>query len=703
MKRVEERVLILAPRGRDAQVLYQLAVELGCEAKICADVTQLTAALNEGAGTALITEEALQGTHLKPLFDWLREQPAWSDFPFILLAARQLVPRTPSAQAIVHELGNVVVLERPIAAATIASAIDSALRARRRQYQTRNHLHERERAEERLQLALEAGRLGAWELDLTSWKLDASRVCKQNFGRDPAAEFTYEDLLASIHPDDRAQFLDTVRDAVAKGGTLKIEYRTVWPDGSHHWIQVRGQCIVGSQGEPRMIGVTLDVTESRQAETELRESREALKQLNETLESRIAERTKDLARANDRLTKEIAERERAQAALVQAQKMEAIGQLTNGIAHDFNNLLTAIVGNLDMIVRRSEDARSRRLASYALEAARRASRLTGQLLAFSRSQRLDLRPVCVDRLIEEMNDLVRRSIGPTIDIKLDLACGGTYAVADANQLELAILNLVINARDAMPDGGTLTIASTVREPDGVDLKPGSYVVISITDTGIGIPLHLQQKVFEPFFTTKPTGKGTGLGLSQVYGIAQQSGGTARLISTPGHGTTVELWLPLSTEATETTTSGDTVGAEQSIASGESILVIEDDHDVRRFICEYLNTLGFTVAEADNGQAGLEHLERSQPDLLIVDFAMPGMNGAEVASFVRQRYPLLPIIFVTGYADMDALERVSGTKFVLRKPFDANALSTIVRDALRLASSPAKAYSSATSEALHSHA
>ena len=569
---MEERVLILAPKGRDTQVMRQLLSELGHETLPCADVAQLTKAMDEGAGTALITEEALQDVSLRDLFDCLRNQPAWSDFPFVLLAARQVSPRTASAQAIVRELGNVVVLERPISAPTLASAVDSALRARRRQYQTRNHLMERERA----------------------------------------------------------------------------------------------------------------VTESRQAEAALRASRQALQQLNETLESRINERTQDLARANDRLIKEIAERERAQAALVQAQKMEAVGQLTNGIAHDFNNLLTAIVGNIDMIARRTEDARLKRLAGYAMEAAQRATRLTGQLLAFSRSQRLDLRAVPIDQLIEGMGDLMRRSIGPSIDIKLDLGSATTNAMADANQLELAILNLVINARDAMPDGGVLTITSAVREAEHSELREGSYVVLSITDTGCGIPQHLQQKVFEPFFTTKPTGKGTGLGLSQVYGITQQSGGTVRIMSTPGKGTSVELWLPIATSELEVTTHPAGVTTMPSSTRGEAILVIEDDFDVRRFIVECLINLGYRVLEAENGHSGLDKLQREPPDLLIVDFAMPGINGAEVATIARERLATLPIIFVTGYADMDAVERVIGPKHLLRKPFDVAALSDTVKEALRSA-------------------
>jgi PAS domain S-box-containing protein len=678
---VEERVLILAPRGRDAQVMQQLLGEFGCETLPCADVSALTKAIDEGAGTALITEESLQHVSLRALFEWLRKQPAWSDFPFVLLAARQISPRSASAQAIVRDLGNVVVLERPISAATIASAVDSALRARRRQYQTRNHLIERERAEERLRLALDAGQLGAWELDLSTWKLEASRMCKMNFGREADGEFTYGDLIGAVHPHDREHYNAAVRRSVEEGAPLDIEYRCIWPDGSSHWVQVRAQRVLGNVGEPRLIGVSVDITESREAEAALRASREALQQLNETLESRIAARTQDLARANDRLMKEIAERERAQAALVQAQKMEAVGQLTNGIAHDFNNLLTAIVGNVDMISRRTDDPRIKRLSGYALEAAQRATRLTGQLLAFSRSQRLDLRPVAVDELVEGMGDLMRRSIGPSIEIRLQLNSRSTNALADSNQLELAILNLLINARDAMPDGGVLTIASSVRRPDYADLKEGSYVVISIADTGCGIAPQLQQKVFEPFFTTKPTGKGTGLGLSQVYGIAQQSGGTARLTSVLGKGTTVELWLPVAAGEMEAAAQPIGMGVTPATTQGEAVLVIEDDQDVRRFIVECLANLGYRVNEADNGYSGLEQLQAETPDLLIVDFAMPGINGAEVATLARERRAALPIIFVTGYADMDAVERVPGPKHLLRKPFDVVGLSDVVKDAL----------------------
>lgn len=696
---MEHRVLILTPKGRDAEVIRKLLAAQGREATVCEDVSSLGNELDAGAGAAVVTEEALTGVDLDGMLDWLREQPPWSDFPFVLLTTRQVGRRSAAAQRVVDDLGNVVVMERPISAETLASAIDAALRVRARQYQTRTYLQERERAEERLRLALVAGRLGSWELDLERWQLTASKTCKQNFGRDPQADFTYEQLLASVHPADRERHLETVRRSIAEAQDLDIEYRNVWPDGSEHWVQVRGQTIGNSQrtysatadsdaglaqGPLRMIGVSLDVTERRLAEMQLRAHREALQQLNETLEMRISARTLDLSRANDRLVTEIAERERAQAALAQSQKMEAIGQLTNGIAHDFNNLLTAIVGNVDMIGRRSTDDRIKRLAGYAREAANRATRLTGQLLAFSRTQRLDLKPVNVDSLILGMGDLVARSIGPAINIRTELQSQTVHAVADANQIELALLNLIINARDAMPNGGNLTISTSLRRAECVEMLTGHYVVIAVTDTGSGIPAHLLPKVFEPFFTTKPIGKGTGLGLSQVYGIAQQSGGTAIIHSTPGKGTTVEIWLPISE-------SGEQAGARYvnsdpliDIAHDERIVVVEDDGDVRRFIVECLKTFGYKVSEADNGFLGLDLLQQTRPDLLIVDFAMPGMNGAELAHQVRARYSDLPIIFVTGYADMDAVERVAGAKYLLKKPFEVAGLANIVRSALSTA-------------------
>jgi CheY-like chemotaxis protein/two-component sensor histidine kinase len=360
--------------------------------------------------------------------------------------------------------------------------------------------------------------------------------------------------------------------------------------------------------------------------------------------------------------------------------MEAIGHLTGGIAHDFNNLLTAIHGNVELIGRRSTDERIQRMAGYARDAVERAVKLTSQLLAFSRNQNLVLKPVDIDRLIRNMDDLLSRSLGHTIRVETDLAAEGAMATADANQLELAILNLAINSRDAMPEGGVLTIASRIEQDWGEDLKPGRYIVISVADTGTGIPPELLSKVFDPFFTTKSVGKGTGLGLSQVYGIAQQSGGTTRVRSELGKGTTIEIWLPLVAGAHAEQIVNMAV---ETVLRGhhEKVLVIDDDPDVRRFIVQCLETLDYDVTQAEHGEAGLARLDADRPRLLIVDFAMPGLNGAAVAAEARRRRPGLPVILVTGYADTKAVERVVGSDAILRKPFKVEDLANSMRRAL----------------------
>ena len=411
----------------------------------------------------------------------------------------------------------------------------------------------------------------------------------------------------------------------------------------------------------------------------LARSEEALRSANEALEARVADRTARLAQANERLVREIIERERAQSALLQSQKMEAVGQLTGGIAHDFNNLLTAMVGNLDLIVRRATDERILAMATHARMAGDRAAKLTSQLLAFSRDQRLNLKPVKVDQLILGMSDMLHRSLGPLVDIRTDLQAGGAYALADPNQLELAILNLSINGRDAMPDGGVLTIA-TAEDGDSAGLTEGRYISVSVTDTGTGIAPDVLSKVFDPFFTTKPVGKGTGLGLSQVYAIAAQSGGTARVTSELGHGATVRLLLP-QVNAPETSFEAATAGQPQLTGGDEKVLVIDDDPDVRRFIVACLGSVGYSVTEAADGAAGLARLETEHPDLLIVDFAMPGMNGAEVASAARVRHPGLPILLASGYSETDAVQRVMDAGQVLRKPFDVSGLVGAVKEAL----------------------
>ncbi len=381
--------------------------------------------------------------------------------------------------------------------------------------------------------------------------------------------------------------------------------------------------------------------------------------------------------------RDITDLKAAQEQLRQSQKMEALGQLTGGIAHDFNNLLTVVVGGLDIITKRSEQPKVKRYAENALAAAERGARLTAQLLAFSRVQRLEVRPTHVAPLIENMRPLLRNVLGPGIAKKFDLDDLLIPVMADPTQLEVAILNLAINARDAMPDGGVLTFTTRRLEVAGdPDLEDGDYIALTISDTGAGMPSEVVERAFEPFFTTKEVGKGTGLGLSMVYGMARQSGGAARIESKLGEGTAVTLLfrkadLDAPRDAASAT---DQVPVEPEPQSA-SILVIDDDPDVREFIAEALEEQGYQVRQASDGKKGLVEVERDRPDLVIVDFIMPGMSGAEVAKKIRSKLPRQAILFVSGYSETEAVKRTAPDAPLLTKPFRADALNKAVRRAI----------------------
>ena len=380
--------------------------------------------------------------------------------------------------------------------------------------------------------------------------------------------------------------------------------------------------------------------------------------------------------------RDITELKLAQDQLRQAQKMEALGQLTGGMAHDFNNLLTVVVGGLDLIAKQVEDERLKRYAENALKAAERGARLTAQLLAFSRVQRLEVQPMDVNEHIDEMRPLLRNVLGPRIDKAFDLEPGRLGVMADPTQLEVAILNLAINARDAMPDGGTITLSTRHRKiADDPELEAGDYVELAITDTGTGMPPEVVARVFEPFFTTKEVGKGTGLGLSMVYGMARQSGGTVRIDSAPGEGTVVRLLLRCAEE--DVLDLDETIDAEgEAAAETFRILVVDDDEDVRRFIACSLEEYGHDVVEASNGASGLAAFARRPADLVILDYLMPGMTGAEVAATLRNERPDLPLLFVTGYSESDAIRTAAPDAAVMTKPFRPEALDIAVRDVMR---------------------
>lgn len=385
--------------------------------------------------------------------------------------------------------------------------------------------------------------------------------------------------------------------------------------------------------------------------------------------------------------RDITDQRLAEEALRQSQKMEAVGQLTGGIAHDFNNLLQGVSGTLQLILRRPDDRdRVVTWANMGLESAKKGARLTAQMLAFSRSQKLELKSVRPNVVIERMRELLERTLGPTVRIILEP--GPVVSVlTDEVQLEMALLNLAINARDAMPDGGDLRISTKIARIVGApNLKDGEYLEITVADTGVGMEPEIAAKAFDPFFTTKTVGQGTGLGLSQVYGTMKQAGGSAWIESTPGIGTAVHLYL--STVESEISTVKD----ERDIISKEpesrTVLVIDDDAGVLQFLTDSLELLGYSVLQAEDGYAGIAAFDRSLPDIVIVDYAMPGMTGAEVARQIQTRSHAVPIVFITGYSDTSMIEAVAGPdSFVLRKPFQIVELEEVLAKTESLVRAP----------------
>jgi signal transduction histidine kinase/CheY-like chemotaxis protein len=373
--------------------------------------------------------------------------------------------------------------------------------------------------------------------------------------------------------------------------------------------------------------------------------------------------------------RDLSERRRAEARLAQTQKLEAVGQLTGGVAHDFNNLLTVVIGGLNMLLRRLEDQKQREIAEHMLDAARRGEKLTRQLLAFSRGQQVELVPVDLHQLVPGMEELLRRSIEPGTTLSFDLHPGARWVRSDANQLELAVLNLVINARDAMPEGGRIAVA--VRP----SRRPG-HIELSVSDTGIGMPKEVAERALEPFFTTKPAGKGTGLGLAQVFGAARQSGGGVEIDTAPGRGATVRLVLPRTDAPKQDAAAAQTEAApSQGPGPNRRVLVVDDEPGVRTFIAETLREAGYEALEAQDPGAALRLLESNPPHLLLTDYSMPGMSGLELAQHARAKHAPLRVLIVSGYADADAVRSSAVRPALLRKPFDVEALLEAVQSAL----------------------
>ena len=505
-----------------------------------------------------------------------------------------------------------------------------------------------------------------WMCDENGALVFANRWHEQMFGR-PATELEGAGWQKVIHPDDQAEFIADFDRSFEQRAPFTRDVRVIDRSGVTRWLH--------SEARPREIdgrfvgyvGCDVDVTDVHLA--------------SELLEKAIAERTKELAATNRQLSAQIEERERVEATLRQMQRLEAIGQLTSGVAHDFNNLLTVILGNVDLVARAAAEAKldekTRQRLGYIRTAAERGATLTSQLLAFSRRQRLEARPVDLNDTVVGMRDLLQSSMGGSVRLQARLRPGLWPALVDPTQIELIILNLAINARDAMEVGGSLTVSTenvTLGEPERAEEPPpGEYVMIAVTDDGSGMTPEVRDRAFEPFFTTKPVGKGSGLGLPQVYGFAKQSGGGVAIETRPGEGTSVRVYLPRAEESRRTAHPPLLESTpEQPDAHGRRILVVDDDPPVREITAATLRAMGADVVEAGSGGAALEMLKSGHFDLMVVDFAMPGMNGAELAAACAKQWPHLPILFVTGYADLTALSSVSEERIV-QKPFRGGEL------------------------------
>ncbi len=546
---------------------------------------------------------------------------------------------------------------------TLVSGLQAALRARTRQYEAAKYLDEREQAANRLEalvrertrqlqeannqlvaaqenltMALEAAQMRTWNLDLPGY--ETAKPPKQNAASQIwsiLAEWSRK-VGEEVLPEDRGMFEAAFVQALGSG-KFHLECRVTGSQDETRWLVAEGHLYRDEGGRPlRLAGTLRDVTERRQVEESLR----------------------------------------------QTQKLEVIGQLTGGVAHDFNNLLTAVLGNIELASLRTNDQNVLSVLKSAGHAAERGAKLTGQLLAFARKQHLAPRVVSLNELVSGMGDLLLQTIGAAIRIETVLEKDIWAVMIDPTQLELVILNLAINSRDAMPNGGRLTVAtrniaiSDRNRPAG--LPEREYVAISVSDTGSGMPQEVTARAFEPFFTTKPIGQGTGLGLSQVLGFAQQSEGEVRLNSRPGEGTTVTIFLPRSRESLPRVV--DAAGPVPHTGKAATVLVVDDDAAVRQLTISALKALNYRVVEADSGRVALDAIrERHDIDLALIDLVMPVMNGRQLATRIRAADPARAILFMTGYDDLSGTDDSFASEMVIQKPFKLVELAAAVERTL----------------------
>ena len=658
-----ECILILAPKGRDAEVIAQVCQRDGIKSRVCDDLACLCKCLEGDAAGIILTEEVLSESAVEPLVAWCEEQPPWSDIPIIVLATKRIGHRSGRAATLLDRLGNVALLERPVNAETLATAARASIRGRRRQYQARALLLDRERNQQELlrlnetleqrveqraseldqanatlAFALESAGMGSWDVDLVTQTAQHTLGHDRIFGYpDGLGSWSTDDFLAHVIEEDW-QAVRTAFETALVQGTLEIECRIRRPSGAVRWIAARGKVGYDPTGIPaRMAGVVMDTTERRATED----------------------------------------------ALHQAQKMEAIGQLTGGVAHDFNNLLTVIVGALDMVMRKPEKLdRVIRLSGAAMTAARRGEQLTQQLLAFSRRQMLRPQTLDANGLLNDFEGLARRAAGGAVMVQFLLEAGAYPINVDPAQFESAVLNLIVNARDAMPGGGSITLASeNLRLPDGsgrgASLRPGRYLCVSVEDTGSGMDAETMKHVFEPFFTTKDVGKGTGLGLSQVYGFARGAGGDIEIDTELGRGTQFRIILPRSDGAIIDERQDAVAPAPLVMAIDETVLLVEDDEQVLALAMESLEELNYRVIVARNAREALGHLHSDERiDIMFSDVIMPGgMNGGQLAAEARLVRPNLKVLLTSGYVgELEKRSLIADDLEVLTKPYRGDELA-----------------------------
>lgn len=501
-------------------------------------------------------------------------------------------------------------------------------------------------ADERVHFALEAAGIGIWDMNYRTGELQWSELLEAQYGIAPG-QFpgTLQAFIDGVHPDDRDALLATMKDAGRTGQDFVVTHRTLRPDGSVRWLKGAGRIRLDSEGQPeRGVGISQDVTQSHLLEM------------------------------------------RAQ----QGQKMEAIGRLASGVAHDFNNLLTVIIGFADLMTTEVPQASQHgNDLNEILKAAQRATGLTKQLLAFSRQQLLNVSKLDMNALIEDMSGMFGRLIGEDIKVTLDLGKGGCHAFGDKNQMEQVIMNLVVNARDAMPNGGDLHISTAVARLENSafheeTIVDGSYVMIAITDSGHGMTKETQRRLFEPFFTTRETGKGTGLGLATTYGIVKQSQGYIWVYSEIDVGTTFKVYIPCAGVTSDVLGCEVTAPPKAAVIS-ELVLLVEDEAAVRQLSKRILVNAGYEVVEASNGaEAEAEFAATRRPiHLIVTDVVMPGASGPDTVVRLRHKAPHLKVLYMSGYTEQSAAHRAglgAGAAFI-QKPFTAQELLRTVRETL----------------------